>query len=144
MERFSKRVYIACPISIPDPADPLHNAKQADEVALKLFKAGIAWFNPHLSVYAGGARMVETCGDGCCEGPGADAHPGAHGGYRDLSHHDWLQMDFAWLDVCHAVLRLLGSSKGADMEEARALEKGIPVFHDIDECIRFLTEQGRC
>lgn len=37
------------------------------------------------------------------------------------------------LDRCDAVLRLPGASRGADMDVARARERGIPVYFDINE-----------
>jgi hypothetical protein len=37
------------------------------------------------------------------------------------------------LDLCGAVLRLPGDSKGADADEAYAKARGIPVYRSIDE-----------
>lgn len=48
---------------------------------------------------------------------------------------DWMQMDFAIVSRCDAVLRLPGESKGADREVALAHELGIPVFYSIEDCI---------
>lgn len=45
----------------------------------------------------------------------------------------WLKQDFAWLRVCHAVLRLPGASNGGDKEEALARSLGIPVFRSVEE-----------
>jgi len=37
------------------------------------------------------------------------------------------------LELCDAILRLPGASKGADADVALAREKGIPVYYAIDE-----------
>lgn len=37
------------------------------------------------------------------------------------------------LERCDAVLRLPGASRGADLDVARARERGLPVVHDVDE-----------
>lgn len=44
---------------------------------------------------------------------------------------DWLDMDFEWLRICDAVLRIPGRSAGADDEAAKAIAWGMPVFHDL-------------
>lgn len=41
----------------------------------------------------------------------------------------WMKHDLAWLELCDALLRLEGPSQGADVEEARAKELGLPVFY---------------
>ena len=46
---------------------------------------------------------------------------------------DWLHIGKAWVQVCHAVLRLPGESKGADAEVEVAKDCGIPVFYSIEE-----------
>lgn len=53
-----------------------------------------------------------------------------------LISHDidyWYEYDMEWLGKCDALFRLPGESTGADAEEARAQELGIPVFHDLHE-----------
>lgn len=45
----------------------------------------------------------------------------------------WYAYDMEWLEKCDAVFRLPGESKGADAEEARARELGIPVFTSFAE-----------
>lgn len=47
----------------------------------------------------------------------------------------WMAYDDEWLQVCDAVLRLPGESLGADKEEERARELGIPVFYSLDELL---------
>lgn len=125
-----KRVYIACPISRPDTPEGLRsNVKQADAAMLSLMRLGFSPFNPALSVYAGGL----------CDPPlfslktFAFADRKANGEFQTLSHQDWLDMDFAWVAVSDAVLRLPGDSTGADMETAFATERGIPVYFSIED-----------
>jgi hypothetical protein len=36
-------------------------------------------------------------------------------------------------DSCDAVLRIPGESKGADQDVRIALERGLPVFHSVEE-----------
>jgi hypothetical protein len=45
----------------------------------------------------------------------------------------WYRYDMEWLEKCDAVFRIGGESKGADAEEARAHELGIPVYHSFME-----------
>jgi hypothetical protein len=130
-----KRVYCACPISKPDtPTGLLHNVKQADAAMLELLKAGYSPFNPALTVFVGGATVIDrryTSVTGFYAVVGATADRQANGGFKELSHADWLDMDFAWVAVSDAVLRLPGESVGADKEVEHARKLGIPVFTDI-------------
>jgi hypothetical protein len=48
-------------------------------------------------------------------------------------YQTWMFLDLEWLATCDIVLRLPGTSKGADMEEKRANELNIPVVYSIDE-----------
>jgi len=51
-----------------------------------------------------------------------------------LFPHDekfWIDYDIKWLEVCDAVLRLDGESKGADIEVAVAEKLGIPVYYSF-------------
>jgi hypothetical protein len=103
-----KRVYIA---------GPLHNDGQTTNVAQNVWKAkkafaqllqlGYAPFCPHLTHYIDPAGLVP--------------------------HDVWMLVDLPWVEVSHAVLRLPGPSKGADIEVNFARELGIPVFDHIME-----------
>ena len=61
--------------------------------------------------------------------------------YSSRSEHDWLKIDFAFLKICDAILRLKPVGKdgkeipspGADQEEEIAKEHGIPIFYLIEE-----------
>jgi len=45
----------------------------------------------------------------------------------------WLKLDEQFLYCCDAVLRLPGESNGADKETKIAEDKGIPVFHSLND-----------
>lgn len=132
-----KRVYIAGPIS---KGILLDNIQQADAAMAELMRAGFAVFNPMLSVYAGGADYLP-----CTESHpmpsrvGAYADRQASGEFRQFSHQQWLDMDFAWVSVSDAVLRLPGESKGADMETRYAEDHKIPVFHSTVDLIHHFS-----
>jgi hypothetical protein len=55
-------------------------------------------------------------------------------------YEDWMEQDFYWLGVCHAVLRLPGDSSGADREIVVARTAGIPVFDDIEKLASHFAE----
>ena len=114
-----KRVYISGPITKGDIG---HNVRQADAAMLALMRAGLSPFNPMLSCYAGGEGG---------EFVGVVPNAKAHGGFRDLGHAAWVAMDFAWVEVSAAVLRLPGESTGADAECAHARSVGVPVFESL-------------
>ena len=62
---------------------------------------------------------------------------------RDRSHNDWLEYDIELLKICDIVVRIRPKDKdgveipspGADIEEQKAKEFGIPYyeFHNLDE-----------
>lgn len=45
----------------------------------------------------------------------------------------WMEIDLNWVRVCDALLRLPGTSKGADEEVAFAQSFNIPVFYTIED-----------
>jgi hypothetical protein len=49
------------------------------------------------------------------------------------SHNFWQRQDFEWLRLCDAVLRIGGTSPGADAEVAEAGRIGIPVFYSVKD-----------
>lgn len=108
MKQNNIRVYIACPYSLGDTAMNVKNAMDAFEELLDL---GFTPFNPLLSHFQ---HML---------------HP--------RPYKDWLEYDLQWLPVCHCVLRLPGESKGAEIEERKAKEYGIMVFHSIESLRKF-------
>ena len=95
-------VYVASPYTIGDPAVNVRNSLlAADELA----SIGFLPFAPLLSHF-----------------------------WHFMSPHPyefWTAMDLAWVLRSDAVLRLPGTSAGADAEVKIAEEHGIPVFCDI-------------
>ncbi len=106
-----KRVYVAGPVSKGDMA---HNIHQAIDAADKLMAVGYTVFVPHLTFFW---HLIN--------------------GMR-FEHEKWMAQDFAWLELCNALIRLPGESKGADMEVDFCKEHSIPVFYSIE---RFLESQ---
>jgi len=103
-----KRVYIASPYTKGDTAA---NVRRSIDAFNQLIELGFVPFSPLLS------HFIEMI------------HP--------MSWEKWLEWDFAWLDQCDYILRLAGESKGADMEVARAIGLGKPVFYSIDELMLY-------
>lgn len=100
------RVYVAGPIMRGDRAANIRRGIEAGEAVLQ---AGLLPFIPFLNE-----------------------------AWHDLfpkTHDEWLSFDLPWLETCHAVLRLPGESKGADMEESHARLKGIPVFYELAKLV---------
>lgn len=120
----TKRIYISGPIRKGDLAA---NIQQADAAMLALIKAGFAPLNPMLTCFAGSAERGDY---GDVEG---EAQVKANGGFRDLSHDDWILADLPWVAVSEAVLRLEGESIGADLECEYAERLRIPVYHSLTE-----------
>jgi hypothetical protein len=48
------------------------------------------------------------------------------------SYETWMRLDFAYLKICQAMLRLPGDSPGADREEAEAKRLGVPVYYTLE------------
>lgn len=114
-------VYIAGPIS-KGPLD--ENVRQANHAMIRLMRAGFAPFNPMLSCFVGWPESREP-----------EVLP------RGTVHDDWYGMDLAWVAVCHALLRLPGESRGADLEVAHANKLGIPVFDSVDMLVAALKTE---
>lgn len=95
-------VYVAGPYSHGDQAS---NVRDALEAADRLLDAGYQPYVPHLWHY----REI--------------THP--------RPYERWLELDFAFLDRCDALIRLPGYSPGADREAERARGRGLPVFASV-------------
>jgi len=100
------RVYVAGPIS---QGDPVANCQRAIKVGFELMDLGYAPFVPHYSYFV---DMDST-----------------HGAGR---YEQWIALDFSYISVCDALLRLSGPSGGADREVIFAYEIGVPVFYSIE------------
>lgn len=99
-----KKIYIAGPYSRGDVGRNVHNAiKTADE----LMSLGYAIYCPFLCHFQ---HLIFP-----------------------RPYMQWLAHDLQWLPLCDAVLRLPGESSGANIEEERAKELNIPIFHSISE-----------
>lgn len=106
-----KHVYVAGPYTADDHEGVELNVERAIDTGNRLLDAGLWPYVPHLSHYQ-------------------------H--LRQPRHYEtWMELDFAWLRKCDALLRLAGKSSGADREVKLAGEIGIPVFHSVEEAIRW-------
>lgn len=107
-------VYVSGPIS---KGDMFVNVRNAILVAEELRRAGLVPYVPHLSFSWQMLAPVE--------------------------YEAWMELDFAWVERCDAVLRLPGESSGADREVAHANRLGIPVFCDVASLLQgFEIEEG--
>ena len=107
------RIYVAGPITLGDQAK---NVRAGIDAADALLALGCFPYVPHLTHF-----------------------------WHIIHHHthdEWLALDFAWLRVCDALLRLPGASVGADMETAFAREHGIPIFHTITDIQEWMEVRG--
>jgi hypothetical protein len=111
-------VYIAGPITNGNVA---RNVRNASECFFRLLKAGFAPLCPHWSVYSGGSPFYELATP--------QALPSG------TTHADWIAADLPWVRASHAVLRLPGESRGADLEVEEAERNGVPVFFREDDLI---------
>lgn len=98
-----------------DPVLMAANLERLEAVSYELFRAGHIpmigeWVALPIWRVAGGQQIGDALYD-------AILHPTAH---RLLSR-------------CDAVLRLPGASKGADNDVKIALERGIPVYYDLND-----------
>jgi len=109
----SIRIYLAGPYSVGNKEA---NVVTALVYAETLIKKGFIPYVPHLSHY------------------------------WDLEYpHDvkfWLEYDEHWLAVCDCVLRIPGESVGADREMKFAIDRGIPVYLDIESLLRWKETKG--
>jgi len=102
-------VYVAGPLTdggrITDHAAVEANVNRASEAGDEIERRGGSAIIPHLTYYWHRHRP----------------HPWSW----------WLARDRRILARCDALFRLPGESKGADLEERWARERGIPVFRDL-------------
>ena len=96
------RVYVSGPLS---KGDVLGNVRRAVEAADELLALGHIPYVPHLTVF--------------------------WHFHSPKPYESWMALDFAWLEVCDAVLRLPGESEGADREVDRARELGVPIYESV-------------
>ena len=104
---FTRRIYVAGPLTKPDP---VVNTRKAIEAGDALMQRGYAVFIPHLTLFW---HLVVP-------------HP----------WEIWLEHDIEWLSACDAVLLLPGESRGAERECAEAARLGIPVYRRFEDLTR--------
>jgi len=105
------KVYIAGPYSV---GDTCQHVRTAIDIAERLLDAGMAPYIPHLAHFWSLVHQHTTV--------------------------EWEQYYNPWLDMCDALIRFPGESRGADKEVARANKKGIKVFYDIDCLIGYYQD----
>lgn len=106
-------VYIAGPISLPDPIENTHHAIR---LGLRLRDAyDIAVLIPHATITC---HLVDP---------------------RPIDY--WYRFDLDQLAHCDALYRIPGASVGADAEVRYAQERGLPVFFEERELGQWLTQE---
>ena len=109
-------IYIAGPISDPDKKEVIKNVERAMEVGYALIKLGYAVYLPHLFYFI-------------------DEH------VRDMLvpqfpiGDGYLIQDLTWLEMCDAMYRLPGESKGTPVECKHAEELAIPIFTNLNDLL---------
>lgn len=105
-------IYVAGPYT---EGNPDGNVRAAVDAADELMEAGYTPFCPHLN-FLWGLR-------------------------HDRPYDDWLDWCLQWVEQCDALLRLDGHSPGGDTEVERAEDRGMPVYHGLDEVPGVVTEE---
>ena len=101
-------VYIASPYTLGDVAKNVHKQMQ---VADALIEHG---FFPFVPLYSHFQHMCFP-----------------------REYVEWIRLDNFWVEKCDCILRLTGESKGADEEVRLAEKNGIPVFHTVNEVVKY-------
>ena len=109
------RVYVAGPIS---QGNPQMNCQKAINIGFALMDAGYAPYVPHYSYFV---DQDSTIGKG--------------------RYEQWIALDFSWISTCHALLRLPGTSAGANREVAFAESIRVPVFYNFADLVRELRTE---
>ena len=110
-------VYVAGPFRGPSAWDIEQNIRRAEELALEVWRAGMACLCPHTNT-----RFFQNA----------------------APDHVWLDGDLELLARCDAVLMTPNwhRSAGASAEREHALSRGIPVFYSLDELVAW--RRGGC
>lgn len=107
------RIYIAGPYTQGDVAV---NVRNAYEMANRLADLGFAPYVPHATHFW---HMLFP-----------------------REYEFWLALDNEYLPFCEAVLRIPGTSNGADKEVDLARSLGLPIFASVDEVVAHFEERG--
>lgn len=106
------KIYVAGPISAPTHAEVKANAERAIDAGIRLIYKGHHPFVPHLSVWTNVLAQQSYT--------------------TEISWQTWMDIDDVFLQCCDALL-YLGSSRGADIELARAKELGLKIYYSVEE-----------
>lgn len=102
---------------------------------VKVYIASPYWDENYVTRYENVVRQMQAADALMSEGYMAfwplHSHFVSQHFHRDES--EWLEISLQWVLVCDVLLRLPGDSNGADTEVKLAEEKGIPVFHSLEE-----------
>ena len=98
-----------------DPARMAENLARLEEAAWPIFQAG------HVPMIGEWVALPVL------------RSAGAKGPLDPLAEHVMYPTAERLLDHCDAVLRLPGASTGADQDVAIARERGLPIYHDIEQ-----------
>ncbi|MCG8697610.1 MAG: DUF4406 domain-containing protein, partial [Bacteroidales bacterium] len=52
-------------------------------------------------------------------------------------YEKWLELDCEFLVLCDCLIRIPGSSEGADKEVELAKSRGLPVFNNLEELFKY-------
>lgn len=115
-------MYVAGPISKGDVFENIHHAMV---VGRDMVLDGLAPYVPHFDAYLFAWATEDV---------GANT--------KVISWKKYLEWDLEWVLQSEAVYRLVGESKGADLEVSRAQAHGIPVFHEAVNDSPFEREMG--
>jgi len=116
MDEFTPLVYVAGPITIPDP---IWNTHTAVLVADRLYNSGLCVpLVPHMNLLW---HFIVP---------------------HDVEY--WYKYDLAVMKRCEAVLRLPGESKGAEAEVAQAVAWRLPVFYDVPTLLEWVINVRDC
>jgi len=101
------KVYVASPYTLGDVAINVHRQIAIGEELIQL------GYVPFLPLLAHFQHLVYP-------------HP----------HQIWMKLDLEWVKCCDILLRLEGSSKGADIEEEEARRWLIPIAYSVEELLQ--------
>jgi len=104
------RVYICGPVTT---GDMVKNQNDGADAQVELIRRGFAPLNPTLSLSL------------------SEIHR------RRIRHTEWVDVAYAWIECCDAVLRLPGNSVGADLKCDYAVDLGKPVFRSVASLARY-------
>jgi nucleoside 2-deoxyribosyltransferase len=110
-----KVVYVAGPFRGKSHWDIAENIRNAERLALDVWRLGAAALCPHANT----AHFQDAAPD-----------------------HVWLDGDLAMLDKCDAIIMTPDwrRSSGATAEHEHALANGIPSFYDVDTLAKWLKK----